>query len=130
MKEQEVRNEYLKIARDRRAAKGERTPGKHRLVKGRKGVGKFAGLMMAGVMCLETRARGKRTCLTIRKEDLHAGAELEALPLPIDVGNCGPEEHGTEVSLSALDQHWNYPIAERLKELWYWSMDAKKAFKS
>jgi hypothetical protein len=117
MKEQEVRNEYLKIARDRRATKGERTPGKQRLVKGRKGIGKFAGLMMAGIMRLETCARGKRTCLTIRKEDLHAGAELEALPLPIDVGNCDPEEHGTEVILSALDQHWNYPIAERLKEL-------------
>jgi hypothetical protein len=117
MKEQEVRNEYLKIARDRRATKGDRTAGNHRLVKGRKGVGKFAGLMMAGIMRVETCARGQRTCLTIRKEDLHAGAELEALPLPIDVGNCEPEEHGTEVSLSALDQHWNYPSAERLKEL-------------
>ncbi|MBL8296557.1 MAG: hypothetical protein JNN08_32230 [Bryobacterales bacterium] len=43
--------------------------------------------------------------------------ELQALPLPIEVANCGPDEHGTEVSLSALDQHWNYPTAERLKEL-------------
>jgi len=86
-------------------------------VKGRKGVGKFAGLMMAGIMRLETRARGRRTCLTICKEDLHAGAEIEALPLPIDVGDCEPEERGTEVNLSALDQHWSYPSAERLKEL-------------
>jgi hypothetical protein len=117
MKEQEVRNEYLKIARDRRATKGDRTTGKHRLVKGRKGVGKFAGLMMAGIMRLETRARGQLTCLTIRKEDLYTTTELEALPLPIDVGKCGPEEHGTHISLSALDQHWNYPSAERLKGL-------------
>ena len=117
MKEQESRNEYLKIARDRRATKGDRTAGKHRLVKGRKGVGKFAGLMMAGIMRLETRARGQLTCLTIRKEDLYTTAELEALPLPIDVTNCGPDEHGTQVNLSALDQHWNYPSAERLKEL-------------
>ena len=117
MKEHEVRNEYLKIARDRRASKGDRTPGKHRLVKGRKGVGKFAGLMMAGIMRLETSARGQRTCLTISKEDLHATAELEALPLPIEVGNSEPAEHGTEVSLSALEQTWNYPSAERLKEI-------------
>ena len=117
MREQEVRNEYLKVARDRRAAKGDRTPGKRRPVKGRKGVGKFAGLMMAGIMRLETRARGQRTCLTIRKDDLHAGAELEALPLPIDVGTCEAGEHGTEVILSALDQRWNFPRADRLKEL-------------
>lgn len=112
-----MRNEYLKIARDRRATKGDRTPGKHRSVKGRKGVGKFAGLMMAGTMRIETRARGQLTSLTIRKEDLQTEPELEALALPINVGNCGPEEHGTEVSLTALDQHWNYPGAERLKEL-------------
>jgi len=117
MKEQEVRNEYLKIARDRRVSKGDRTPGKRRLVKGRKGVGKFAGLMMAGVMRLETRARGQRTSITICKEDLRASADLEALQLPIEVGNQEPQEHGTEVSLSALDQSWNYPSAERLKEL-------------
>jgi hypothetical protein len=117
MKEQEVRNEYLKIARDRRATKGDWTLDKHRRVKGRKGIGKFAGLMMAGIMRLETCARGQRTCLTICKEDLHAGAELEALQLPIEVGSCELEEHGTEVSLSALDQHWNFPSADRLKEL-------------
>ena len=102
MTERQVRDEYLKIARDRRANKGDRTPGKHRLVKGRKGIGKFAGLMMAGVMRLETRARGQSTFLTIRKEDLQAGAELEALPLQIDIGRCLPDERGTEVSLSAL----------------------------
>jgi hypothetical protein len=117
MKEQEVRNEYLKIARDRRATKGNTTPRLHRRVKGRKGIGKFAGLMMAGVMHIDTRARAQSTRLTIRKEDLHAGAELEALPLPIDVGVCEPEDHGTSVTLSALDQHLNYPSAERLKEL-------------
>lgn len=59
MTEPEVRNEYLKIASDRRSRKGDRTPNLHRLVKGRKGIGKFAGLMVAGVMELETIARGK-----------------------------------------------------------------------
>jgi hypothetical protein len=117
MKEMEVRNEYLKIARDRRAAKGDRTPRLNRQVKGRKGIGKFAGLMMAGIMDVETRARGQSTSLTIRKEDLHLGAELEALPLTIDVTACGPDQHGTTITLSLLDQHWNYPTPERLKEI-------------
>ena len=68
-------------------------------------------------MDLQTCARGQRTCLTIRKEDLQTGAELEALPLPIDVSISDPQEHGTAVRLSSLAQHWNYPSAERLKEL-------------
>lgn len=54
MTEEELRRHYLAIARDRRAAKGERTVGKKRLIKGRKGIGKFAGLMAAAVMTLET----------------------------------------------------------------------------
>jgi hypothetical protein len=117
MVEQEVRKEYLKIARDRRAMKGNTTPRLHRPVKGRKGIGKFAGLMMAGVMHIDTRAHGQSTRLTILKEDLQMGSELEALPLPIDLAACEPEEHGTTVTLSSLDQHLNYPSAERLKEL-------------
>lgn len=43
MTERELRQEYLRVARDRRASKGERTPGKHRLVKGRKGIGNSRG---------------------------------------------------------------------------------------
>jgi len=87
------------------------------LVKGRKGIGKFAGLMMAGVMRLDTRVRGQSTSLTIRKDDLQAGAELEALPLPIESTRCESEEHGTEVTLSALEQHFNFPRPDRLKDL-------------
>jgi HSP90 family molecular chaperone len=50
MTEQEVRNEYLVVANDRRSRKGDRTKQLKRLVKGRKGIGKFAGLMVANVM--------------------------------------------------------------------------------
>ncbi len=117
MTEQEVRSEYLKIARDRRQTKGDRTPRKNRPVKGRKGVGKFAGLMMASVMRLYTRARGNATTLTIRKEDLRSGAELEALSLPIDVEKCDPAAHGTAIQLSKLEQHWNHPSPDRLRAI-------------
>jgi HSP90 family molecular chaperone len=47
MKPGEVRDEYLNIASPRWTRKGEKTPNKNRLVKGRRGVGKFAGLILA-----------------------------------------------------------------------------------
>src|SRR5687768_16271090 len=52
MTEVELRRHYLFIATDRRARNGGRTTGKNRLIKGRKGIGKFAGLMAASVMTL------------------------------------------------------------------------------
>lgn len=50
MTEEELRTEYLKVARDRRLLKGDRTMGKRRQVRGRRGIGKFAGLMIAEEM--------------------------------------------------------------------------------
>jgi hypothetical protein len=118
MTERELRQEYLKVARDRRASKGERTPGKHRLVKGRKGIGKFAGLIIAEIMTVETSARGQTTCLTIPKHELLSStADLEKLPLPLTTAPSDPEEHGTTITLSSLHQHLSFPNAERLKQL-------------
>src|SRR5437588_6269863 len=80
MTEKEVREEYLKVANDRYSRKGERTLGKQRLVKGRKGIGKFAGLIAAESMILETKARGTLTRLTIKKSALlEAAKDLERI---------------------------------------------------
>src|ERR1022692_3279716 len=118
MTERELRQEYLKVARDRRASKGERTPGKHRLVKGRKGIGKFAGLILAEVMTIETSARGETTCLTIPKQELLSStADLEKLPLPLTTAPCDAQAHGTMIVLSSLHQHLAFPDPERLKQL-------------
>lgn len=54
MTEQELRSEYLVVANDRRSRKGECTVHLKRLVKGRKGIGKFAGLMVADLMEIRT----------------------------------------------------------------------------
>lgn len=56
MKEQELRTDYLNIASPRLSRKGERTPNLLR-VKGRRGIGKFAGLILAGVVRGGARAR-------------------------------------------------------------------------
>jgi hypothetical protein len=47
MTEEELRRHYLFIATDRRSRRGDKTAGKNRWIKGRKGIGKFAGLMTA-----------------------------------------------------------------------------------
>src|SRR3990172_9311375 len=84
MTEREVRVEYLFVANDRRTRKGDRTPGKKRQVKGRKGIGKFAGLLAADVMTLETKARGVATTITVDKKKLiEAGKDIERIPIDV-----------------------------------------------
>lgn len=120
MTELEVRNEYLKIASDRRSRKGDRTPNLRRLVKGRKGIGKFSGLMVAGVMELETVARKKSTRVIISKAELEATAnnrDLEKIELPIALEEIDTEAHGTTITLRNLSNQFEFPDAEALKRL-------------
>lgn len=121
MKEQEVRNEYLKIASSRLSRKGDKSLIKKRKVKGRKGIGKFAGLMVAEIMHIETIAGGKHTKLSIIKEELSkAKYDLEKVKLPIDVTLGSKEEHGTTISLKGLNQNFNFPNPDKLKEILVW----------
>ncbi len=118
MTEREVRSEYLKVARDRRTSKGDRTPKKHRSVKGRKGIGKFAGLVAADVMDLDTRVRGQLTTLRIVKQQvLEAHQDLEKIDLPIATTTCKKSDHGTKLTLSSLNTHFTLPQPESLREL-------------
>jgi hypothetical protein len=118
MTEREVRNEYLNIANDRRTRKGERTLGKNRAVKGRKGIGKFAGLVAAEVMTVETRAHGSATKLQIvKRQILEARRDLEKVDLPIESTRCPTDEHGTTLTLSSLNSHFTLPQPEALREL-------------
>lgn len=118
MKEREVRNEYLNIASSRASRKGSISYLKKRKVKGRKGIGKFAGLMVAKQMIVETFASGIKTSIKINKDDLEkAGYDLEKVPLPVTVENCDVNKHGTTITLEGLSQNLNYPNPDRLKEL-------------
>lgn len=118
MKEKEVRNEYLNIANSRTSRKGNISYLKKRKVKGRKGIGKFAGLMVATQMKVETYAAGKKTIIIINKDELaKAGYDLEKVPLPISVEDCDENLHGTTITLEGLNQNLNYPNPDRLKEL-------------
>lgn len=118
MKESEVRNEYLNIANSRTSRKGNITFLKKRKVKGRKGIGKFSGLMVASQMMIETFASGKMTSLTINKDDLvKAGYDLQKVPLPINVTDCDKERHGTKITLEGINQNFSFPNPDRLKEI-------------
>lgn len=117
MTEEEVRLEYLRIARDRRT-RGEFTASKKRHVKGKRGIGKFAGLMIADLMTVETRTRGQRTTLSIPRQVLidAAEADLERVQLSM---KTGPDSagRGTSITLTALNQNLAFPDPQRLKEL-------------
>jgi hypothetical protein len=118
MTPQEVTSEYLVVASDRRTRKGEVTPGKKRKVKGRKGIGKFAGLMAADLMEVETRARGNRTTLSISKADLiNAKRDLEKFDIPVDIVKEDSDRHGTTIGLKSLNQQLAFPDPDKLKHL-------------
>jgi len=118
MTTKEVAGEYLAVANDRRTRKGETTPRLHRRVKGRKGIGKFAGLMVAAKMALSTRARGVETVFELVKQDLTGiGTDLERIPLDLQTRPCEPEAQGTRIRLSGLNQNLRFPDAERLRAL-------------
>lgn len=132
MTEKEVREEYLFIASDRRSRKGDRTPEKKRSVKGRKGIGKFAGLTAAHTMVVETKARGQLSRLTIRRGDLATAAgrtDLERVDLPIATERCDESEHGTRITLSELSQNLEFPSPEKLKQLLVIEYDRKEDFR-
>lgn len=121
MKEQELRSEYLKIASSRYARKGEKTLQKNRTVKGRKGIGKFSGLMVAEIMEICTKAGGFETTLIIEKEELAKQKyDLEKVNLPISSIPCDRKEHGTTITLRGLNQNFEYPNPEKLKQILVW----------
>lgn len=118
MTEREIRNEYLYIARSRTSRKGEFTPRKKRRVKGRKGIGKFAGLLIAGEMILISKARGKETSIKIVKDEmLKWRDDLEKINIPIDSRECETNQTGTKIILRNLNQNLHFPNPLRLSQL-------------
>lgn len=117
MKEKELRYEYLNIANPRLSRKGERTPNLNRLVKGRRGIGKFAGLVLADIMEIVTSADGIETSLVVDRRHLQKGdVDIETIPLSIATKTCAMNKHGTTVILRELNPRLSYPSEEALLE--------------
>ena len=121
MKEMEVRNEYLRIASSRASRKGTKSVLKNRIVKGRKGIGKFSGLMVAEIMEVKTKAGGKETTLEIIKAELSkAKYDLENVKLPTNILECSKNEHGTTIALKGLNDNFEFPNADKLRQILVW----------
>lgn len=117
MTSEEVERHYLKIAADRRVLRGVRTAIRNRLVKGRKGVGKFAGLMAASSMKLETAAGGFVTSFELELGQLSTVVDIEHLPISLKVEACDAGLHGTTITLSNLHSGFAYPDATKFKQI-------------
>lgn len=118
MTEEELRSEYLKVARDRRTTRGELTSGKRRKVRGRRGIGKFAGLIVADEMEVTTHARGRLSRIVINRDKLTSpDSDLEAVELPFSSADCSAETHGTKIELRYLNRRLSHPNPEKLRRL-------------
>lgn len=110
----ECQERFLNVGYGRRGNKpAEKSPNKHRLVLGRKGIGKFAGFGVAKTMEIATTSAltGERTKFRLEIDSLR-GADQEYVnldPLEIEVLSYeGPSEeakasHGTRVRLMGLN---------------------------
>jgi len=126
----EMRSEYLNIASDKRTRTGDRTPKFNRKVKGRKGIGKFAGLTIAGRMDVSTVARGRKCNLLIDKRKLTENPnDLEAVPLPFAEESVDDAQNGTTITLSDLDSLLNFPTPDRLREVLVQEYGREDSFK-
>lgn len=118
MSEESIENEYLRIARDRVSLKGEKTELKDRLVKGRKGIGKFAGLLLANRMSIVTTQNGKTIEFDIVKDDFlarHNNLSSQDINL-ISLDNKNTS-NGTEIILTDIDILSIDPNYDKLRQL-------------
>jgi len=113
----ELQSEYLNIARNRRDRTGDYSPNLRRRVKGRKGIGKFAGLMITSSMKLETWARNKRSAFLLDKKLLESYDGLPDIPLEIHEQDSNEASSGTRITLSHLNQNFRFPAEHKLKQL-------------
>lgn len=118
MSPSELKLDYLKIASSRTRRRGEFTQRFHRKVKGRKGVGKFAGLELSEAMHVETRSGGFRTTLLVDRALIaKQPKDLEEVELPSSVEKVSPNEHGTTITLRRMGDSRGTPEPEAMSEL-------------
>lgn len=109
----ECQDFFLAVGRNRRGDAEEERTASNRPVLGRKGIGKFAGFGIAGLMTVETVSgvTGERTVFRLDLDALMADVEPRAVQKEVDVVAYDPpderrkEQRGTSVTLSRLSIH-------------------------
>ena len=119
MTPERVEEAYLRVARGREQHMGPETAD-GRKVNGTKGVGKFAGFVLANQMKLETISRGQRTEFKLTRDMLVGeDGDLEAVEIPVEVDDVPGEPNGTRVTLTRLNQSRGLPSEQRLRASLY-----------
>ncbi|MGA2477453.1 MAG: ATP-binding protein [Spirochaetia bacterium] len=114
----EVKSDFLSIAKSRIVSRGDKTSKYFRKVKGRKGIGKFAGFVIADEMHVVTRSNGSGVSFTIIRSALEEfGGDLEHIKIPLTRSADHSEGHGTIISLHKLIQSRSFPKEDKLREM-------------
>lgn len=101
MSYQELIDRYLTIGYERRKQRGERTES-HRLVMGRKGIGKLAGFGIAENIILRTVKDHWLIQFTLNYTDLKSKVEIEGFEFEPEIDKASDEENGATVILRNL----------------------------
>ncbi len=118
MSESAIANEYMRIARDRVSIKGDRTEMKKRLVKGRKGIGKFAGLLVAEKMSVTTVQNGIQIQFQIDKNEfLNQHENMTSKEIELMIIKDNQLLNGTKILLNDLDMQSLIPSDDKLRQL-------------
>ena len=112
----EVESNYLNIAHSRISREGETSAKFGRMIKGKRGIGKFAGLAISNEMAVSTVRIGKRTTFSIRREDFGTHVEdIEEVRVPVETNDVPQDSTGTVVELIGLSGSLPVPSIEKLK---------------
>lgn len=117
MSREELESEYLNIASNRRMRHGDFSLAKMRKVKGSKGIGKFAGFMLATTMKIETWVMGIRYELQFSTSSLDLYPDLHEIPINVLSIEDNSKKSGTRITLTDLCRHIGFPSPESLRQL-------------
>ena len=97
----EINEKFLRIGRDRREA-GDVTSPSGRIATGRKGLGKLAFFGIGKTIEIVTSKKGRTIKFTMDWDGLLTTPAHQDYLLVHESCNCGPDVHGTRISLSRL----------------------------
>jgi hypothetical protein len=110
MSDQEVRQAYLIIGRDRRSESGMDATSKGRPIMGRKGVGKLSSFGIASIVEVETIKGGETSHFQMDLEEMKKQAGNRTLELP-PLEPTGNLKKGTRVTLRQIKRYRNRSIS-------------------
>jgi hypothetical protein len=110
MTEDEVKNAYLIVGRDRRKTEGDHETHLKRKLMGRKGIGKFSAFGIANEIEVETTKGGQTTRFVMNYLELEKNAKQRKIFLP-SLPASGTLNKGTKVTLRHITKFKNRSIA-------------------